>query len=75
MKIIFRIQTEDGYRIIILSHFPNNRGDMVDVVELSDKKKVHIHGFKVQGSGFWVQRFIGSGFLMRTSGLSYLLCP
>jgi hypothetical protein len=38
MEVIFRIQTENGCRIIILLHFPDNGGDMVDVVELSDKK-------------------------------------
>jgi hypothetical protein len=53
-KIIFRVQTQDGYRIIILPHSPDNGGDMVDVVELSDKKQVHGYGFKVLGSGFKV---------------------
>jgi hypothetical protein len=42
MKVIFRIQTENGYRKIILPHFPDNGSDMIDVIELSDKKQVHV---------------------------------
>jgi hypothetical protein len=38
MKVILRIQTINSHRIIIPPHFPDNGGDMVDVVELSDKK-------------------------------------
>jgi hypothetical protein len=52
MKVILGIQTINSHRIIILFHFPHNGCNMIDVVELSDKKKVHIHtyGFKVLGS-------------------------
>jgi len=42
MQVIFRIQTENGYRKIILLHFPDNGSDMIDVIELSDKKQVHV---------------------------------
>jgi len=38
---IYIIQTINGNRKIILLHLPDNGGDMVDVVELSDKKQVH----------------------------------
>ena len=41
LNVIFRIEAVNGHRILIPSHFPYDRGDMVDVVEFSDKKKVH----------------------------------
>jgi hypothetical protein len=41
MKVIFRIQTENSHRKIILLLFPNNGSYMIDVVEFSDKKQVH----------------------------------
>ena len=39
--IVARIHTVDRYRMIGLLHFPGNRYQMVYVVKVSDKKKIH----------------------------------
>ena len=38
LKVVLRIQTINGDGIIVLSHFPHDRRNMIDVIELSDKK-------------------------------------